>query len=115
MRGRRRADAGRLPPRGAGLSLHGTEVSFRLGPGTLDEARALATALAAAAAGCRRHVLFVDAEAGEYGCLAEWDERADAEGFAARPATRAALAALGERLGKPARVRVYSMEESAPG
>jgi len=60
-------------------------------------------------------VLFVDADAGEYGCLAEWDERDDAEGFAERPATRAALAALGERLGKPPRVRLYAMEETAPG
>ncbi len=97
------------------MSGSGTEVSFRLGPGTLDEARSIAAGLAAAAAGCRRHVLFVDAEAGEYGCLAEWDDHAAAEGFAARPATVAALAALGERLGKPARVRLYTLEEGTPG
>jgi hypothetical protein len=93
------------------VSLHGTEVSFRLGPGTLAEARAIAGRLAAAAAGCRRHVLFVDAEAGEYGCLAEWDRREDAEGFGARPAVRAELARLAERLGREPRVRLYAMEE----
>ena len=68
------------------MSLFGTEIAFRLGPGTLEEARAIAAELADAAAGCRRHVLFVDAAAGEYGCLAEWERRADAEGYAARPA-----------------------------
>jgi len=97
------------------VSGFGTEVSFRLGPDTLDEARALAARLGAAAAGCRRHVLFVDATAGEYGCLAEWDDRAAAEGFADRPATRAALADMGERLGRPVRVRLYSLEETPPG
>ena len=64
------------------MTLYGTEISFRLGPGSLDEARAVAARLAAAAAGCRRHVLFVDADAGEYGCLAEWERREDAEGVA---------------------------------
>jgi len=93
------------------VTLHGTEVAFRLGPGTADEARALAQGLAAAAAGCRRHVLFLDAATGEYGCLAEWDRREDAEGYAARPATRAVLAGLEARTGKPPRVRVYVMEE----
>jgi len=93
------------------VSLHGTEISFRLGPGTLEEARAIAGRLAAAAAGCRRHVLFVDAEAGEYGCLAEWDRREDAEGFGARPAVRAELERLAERLGREPRVRLYAMEE----
>ena len=92
----------------------GTEVSFRLGPGTLAEAREIAAGLAAAAAGCRRHVLFVDAGAGEYGCLAEWDDRADAEAFGDRPETRARLDALAERIGKAPRVRVYAMEETAP-
>ena len=94
------------------MSLHGTEVSFRLGPGTLDEARAIAARLAAAAEGCRRHVLFVDAEAGEYGCLAEWEDPAAARGFADRPATREALAALEGRTGRPPRVRLYAMEEA---
>ena len=97
------------------MSGFGTEVSFRLGPGTLDEAREISAGLAAAAAGCRRHVLFVDAAAGEYGCLAEWDDRGDAEAFGARPETRAQLDALGARIGKPPRVRVYAMEETAPG
>ena len=78
-----------------------------------DEARAIAQGLAAAASGCRRHVLFLDEEAGEYGCLAEWDRREDAEGFAARPATRAVLAGLEARTGKPPRVRLYAMEEDA--
>lgn len=90
----------------------GTEVAFRLGPGTLDEARAIAQRLADAARGCRRHVLFADAAAGEYGCLAEWERRADAEGFAARPATRAELDALAARTGREPRVRLYAMEES---
>lgn len=93
------------------MPLYGTEVAFRLGPGTAAEARAIARDLAAAAAGCRRHVLFLDEGAGEYGCLAEWDRREDAEGYAARPATRAALAALEARTGTPPRVRRYAMEE----
>ena len=65
----------------------------------------------AGADGCRRHVLFLDEEAGEYGCLAEWDRREDAEGYAARPATRAVLTALEARTGKAPRVRLYAMEE----
>jgi quinol monooxygenase YgiN len=97
--------------------VHGTEVSFRLGPGTLDEAREIAGRLAAAARGCRRHILFVDAAAGEYGCLAEWDREEDAAGFADRPETRAALAALEARIARRPRVRVYAMEVTgaAPG
>jgi quinol monooxygenase YgiN len=94
------------------VSGFGTEISFRLGPETREEARRIARGLAAAAAGCRRHVLFVDPDAGEYCCLAEWDRREDAEGFAARPAVRAQLAALAERTGKEPRVRLYAMEES---
>ena len=94
------------------MSGFGTEVSFRLGPGSLDEARALAARLGHAARGCRRHILFVDADAGEYGCLAEWDSRADAAGFAHRPATVVELAALGARLGKEPRVRLYAIEET---
>jgi hypothetical protein len=97
------------------VSLHGTEISFRLGPGTLEEARALAARLARASGGARRHVLFAAPEAGEYGCLAEWDDPADAAGFAARPAVRAVLAELEERLGSAPRVRVYAMEEQHPG
>jgi quinol monooxygenase YgiN len=94
------------------VSGFGTEISFRLGPATLEEARGIARGLAAAAAGCRRHVLFADPDAGEYGCLAEWDRREDAEGFATRPAVRAQIAALAERTGKEPRVRLYAMEES---
>lgn len=90
----------------------GTEISFRLGPGTLAEAREIAQRLAAAAAGCRRQVLFADADAGEYGCLAEWDRREDAEGFGVRPATLAQIAALAARTGKEPRVRLYAMEET---
>ncbi|MGE0026964.1 MAG: antibiotic biosynthesis monooxygenase [Thermoleophilia bacterium] len=89
-------------------------MAFRLGPGTADEARALAQGLAAAADGCRRHVLFIDEDAGEYGCLAEWDDPADAAGYADRPATRAVLAGLEARTGRPPRVRVYVMEEDTP-
>jgi hypothetical protein len=111
VRRRRGADAGRRDPGGAGLTLYGTEVAFRLGPGTADEARAIAQGLAAAADGCRRHVLFLDEEAGEYGCLAEWDRREDAGGYATRAATQAVLTALEARTGKPPRVRLYAMEE----
>jgi quinol monooxygenase YgiN len=97
------------------VSLHGTEISFRLGPGTLGEARALAVRLAEASAGARRHVLFAAPEAGEYGCLAEWDDPAAAAAFAGRPAVRAVLAELAERLGSAPRVRLYAMEEQTPG
>ena len=96
------------------MTLYGTEISFRLGPGSLDEARAVAARLAAAAAGCRRHVLFVDADAGEYGCLAEWERREDAEAFAGLPATQAQIALLEERQGRAPRVRLYAMEEALP-
>jgi quinol monooxygenase YgiN len=97
------------------MSGFGTEISFRLGPGGLDEARSVADRLAAAAAGCRRHVLFADPEAGEYGCLAEWDAREAAAGFADRPGVRAVLADLAARTGRPARVRLYAMEEQGAG
>lgn len=93
---------------------HGTEVSFRLGPGRLAEAREIAEWLAESARGCRRHVLFVDAENGEYGCLAEWDDRESAEGYAHRAAAVQALERISSRAGRPARVRVYSMEEQRP-
>ncbi len=93
--------------------LYGTEIVFRLGPGRDDEARAIAAELAAAAAGALRHVLFLN-DAGEYGALGEWDALADAEGYAARPATRAVLGRLEERLGRMPSVRVYRMEETHP-
>ena len=95
--------------------LHGTEISFRLGPDTADEARALAGRLAAAAAGARRHVLFLDTERGEYGCLAEWARPEEAEAYAGLPAVVRELEALEARTGKPARVRRYAMEETPPG
>jgi hypothetical protein len=94
-----------------GLSAYGTEVAFRLGPGRDAEARAAAAALAAAAEGCRRHVLFLN-DAGEYGALAEWGTREEAEGFASRPATRTALGDLAAALGREPSVRVYRMEET---
>ena len=97
------------------MSLHGTEISFRLGPGTLEEARALAARLALASEGARRHVLFAAPEAGEYGCLAEWDDPDAAAAFAGRPAVRAVLEELAERLGRPPSVRLYAMEEQPPG
>ncbi len=95
------------------MSGFGTEVSFRLGPGTVDEARTIARRLGAAAEGCRRHVLFVEETAGEYGCLAEWDTRDAAEEFIRRPATAEEMTILGSRIGKEPRIRVYAMEETA--
>lgn len=94
------------------MSAFGTEVSFRLGPGTAAQAREIAARLARASAGCRRHVLFADDAAGEYGCLAEWDARADAEALADRPALRAVLADLEALTGRAPRVRLYAMEET---
>lgn len=91
----------------------GTEVAFRLGPGHDDDARALAAALHAAAAGCLGQVLFLN-DAGEYGVLAEWATEAEAVGFAQRPATGAVLDALAARLGRRPSVRVYRMERSGP-
>lgn len=95
------------------MSSFGTEISFRLGPGTVAEARDIARRLGAAAAGCRRHVLFVDETTGEYGCLAEWDSREAAEGFTRRPATAEEVLMLASRLGKEPRIRLYAMEETA--
>ncbi len=94
------------------MSGYGTEVSFRLGPESLEEARVIAARLADAAEGCRRHVLFADAAAGEYGCLAEWDSRQDAEDFMRRPATAEEISVLGARLGREPRIRLYAMEEA---
>lgn len=93
--------------------LWGTEVAFRLGPGRDDDARAAAAALAAAAGGCIRHVLFLN-DAGEYGALAEWRTRDEAEGFAARPAAAAALQRIGALVGRVPSVRVYRMECHVP-
>ena len=59
-------------------------------------------------------MLFLDEEAGEYGCLAEWDRREDAEAFAARPADPGRQIARWRRAGKPPRVRLYAMEEARP-
>ena len=57
-------------------------------------------------------MLFVDADAGEYGCLAEWEDPAAAAAFAERPAVREEIASLDRRLGTAPRVRLYAMEES---
>jgi hypothetical protein len=95
------------------VAAFGTEISFRLGPGTADEARLVAGRLATAAAGCRRHVLFLD-EAGGYGCLAEWDQEEDARAYLAGPVVAAELAALEERAGRAAHARLYVMEEQPP-
>lgn len=93
----------------------GTEVSFRLGPGTADEARAIAARLAAAADGAESHVLFLAEEAGEYGCLATWPTRAGAEAYGSRPAVRGALEELGRRTDREPRVRCYRMEQQYGG
>lgn len=90
---------------------YGTEVSFRLGPNSADQAREIASELAQAAIGCERHVLFLAEDAGEYGCLAEWTSLPDASGYAQRQATVAALAKLERLTGKPPRVRLYAMED----
>lgn len=90
---------------------YGTEVSFRLPPGASDDARALAARLAAAATGSRRHVLFLNDEAGEYGCLAEWEREEDAVAYADLPEVRAVLAELAERSDREPRVRRYAMEK----
>lgn len=88
----------------------GTELSFRLGPGTADEARVVAGRLAAAAAGCRRHVLFLD-DAGGYGCLAEWDDEGEARAYISGPVVAAELAAIEERCGRAPHARLYRMEQ----
>ncbi len=90
---------------------HGTEVSFRLGPGSADDARSLAERLAKAAIGSRRHVLFLNDEAGEYGCLAEWEREEDARAYGELPEVQAVLAELAQRTDREPRVRRYVMEE----
>ena len=55
-------------------------------------------------------MLFCDGEIGEYGCLAVWATAQDADAYIASTEVAAELAALSERLGKPARVRRYVME-----
>ena len=89
---------------------YGTEISFRLGPGHAEEARGIARRLAAAADGCREHVLFVDDERGEYGCLAVWDEASDSAVFTSSTLLADELQRLAGILGKEPRVRSYEME-----
>ncbi len=88
----------------------GTEIAFRLGPDSVDDARAIAARLNAVATAAHEHVLFIDADVGEYGCLAVWKTRADADAYIGHPDVVAQVAALGARMGKPTRVRVYEME-----
>lgn len=88
----------------------GTEISFRLGPGRAREAREIAQRLADAAAGCREHVLFVDDERGEYGCLAVWDDGAAASAFTDSAPVADELRRLAEILGTEPRIRTYDME-----
>lgn len=91
----------------------GSEISFRLGPGTIDRARAAADRLgrAALAGGALRHVLFADADSGSYGCLAEWASRAEADRYVALATVRAEVDALQSLCGRPLTVRLYAMEE----
>ncbi len=88
----------------------GTEIAFRLGPGSLQDARAIAARLAGLAPRAVEHVLFCDAGAGEYGCLAVWATASEADAYVAAPGVAAELAALAARTGKPTRVRRYVME-----
>jgi hypothetical protein len=91
--------------------LHATEVSFRLGPGTADDARAIASKLGAEARGCREDMLFVDEQAGVYGYLALWAERTEAEAFEALPGVQAQVEQLAQRIGRPPTVRHYTVEK----
>lgn len=92
----------------------GTEIAFRLGPGADDRARHIAERLREASHGAIRHTLFLGD--GAYGALAEWERRADAEGFERRPEVVRVLDELEAQLGKRPGVHVYAMEvTSAPG
>jgi hypothetical protein len=88
----------------------GTEIAFRLGPGSVEDARTIAGRLAALAQAAREHVLFVDAERGEFGCLAVWPSAADADAYMASAAVAAEVAEIERRMGTPTRVRRYVME-----
>jgi hypothetical protein len=94
----------------------GTEIAFRLGPGSVARARAIAAHLAALAPAAAEHVLFCDAEAGEYGCLAVWRTPEDAAAYMALPEVDVQVAELAELMGTPTRVRRYEMEyQRGPG
>lgn len=88
----------------------GTEIAFRLGPDTIDDARAIARRLAELAPAAVEHVLFCDADVGEYGCLAVWPTTSAVDAYLASAGVAAELAALTDRTGKPVRVRRYAME-----
>jgi len=94
----------------------GTEVSFRLGSGTAETARAIAARLAAAADGAEGHVLFLAEGAGEYGCLATWTTEADAAAYGERAEVQGVLGELETLTGRAGRVRLYRMEhQPVPG
>ncbi len=89
----------------------GTEIAFRLAPGSGDQARSIAGRLARLAPASVEHVLFLDDAAGDYGCLAVWRTADDATAYIAHPDVATEVAALGELMGKPTRVRTYVMED----
>ena len=91
----------------------GTEIAFRLGPGSDERAREVAARLAQASAGCLRQTLFLNDE-GAYGVLAEWEHRSDADGFVDRPGVVAVLDRLEEDLGRRPSVHVYRLEATPP-
>ncbi|MGI9538968.1 MAG: hypothetical protein ACR2N6_02325 [Miltoncostaeaceae bacterium] len=95
-------------------SRYGTEIAFRLGPGNDERARSRAQQLARAAVGAIGHTLFLN-DAGEYGCLAEWETEQGARGYGDRPEVAAVLADLEAELGKRPSLRVYRMERQTPG
>ena len=88
----------------------GTEIAFRLAPGSGDHARAIADRLFRLAPESVAHVLFIDDDAGEYGCLAVWRTANAAGAYIAHHDVVVEVAALGELMGKPTRVRTYAME-----
>jgi hypothetical protein len=93
----------------------GTEIAFRLGPGSLEDARSIADRLSGLAPAAVEHVLFCDADAGEYGCLAVWAAGSDADAYIASSQVAGEIAALTARMGTPARVRRYVMEYQRGG
>lgn len=94
--------------------LWGTEIAFRLGAGTGDEARSFAGTLAALAEGCVEHVLFIDEDTGGHGCLAVWPTEEAAIGYGALPAVGSVLDRLEELTGRRPQVRRYRMEWQTP-
>jgi hypothetical protein len=93
----------------------GTELAFRLPPGSLPRARALAERLSEAAPDAVEHVLFADDLNGEYGCLAVWHSPEQAAAYTSGPVVVALIAELSAAMGKPTRVRTYAMEYQRGG